>query len=501
METEALQPMTDKLSNEKAAPVLRKNGPLRVFLVKPHSYLLVAKRLNDFLHLEPLELEIVAGGIPAEDSVWICDMTLYKKPMEVFLERLAEIRPDVIGFTGYSNQSARVKELAHLVKEQYPSTLVVVGGIHATISPKDYAMEDIDIIVRGEGGTTFREVLRRFKAGEPLSFGYVSLSRLDEDFSEKAAVLPPAYPAVEDIPLPRRDLVERSRYFAVWTSAPEKRLDTMFPRIASVRTSYGCKFNCAFCVVHHIMGRQYLERSPEAVVNEIENIKEEHIYFVDDETFLNEKRMTKIAHLLLERGIKKKYVSWARADTIVRHPDMFRLWKKAGLGIVYVGLEAMDETRLKNYKKLTSVETNKKAVSMLQEIGLTLHASLMVDPGFSVEDFRNVEKTIMDIRPAEVSFTVFSPSPGTELWHKHKEEFICDPYLFYDCMHTLLPTKLEIRRFYAHFARLYRLAWSTNPLRVNKVRVPGREIAKAVVNGTKYIFALRAIHRDYYAKR
>jgi hypothetical protein len=68
-------------------------------------------------------------------------------------------------------------------------------------------------------------------------------------------------------------------------------------------------------------------------------------------------------------------------------------------------------------------------------------------------------------------------------------------------MHTLLPTKLEIRRFYAHFARLYRLAWSTNPLRVNKVRVPGREIRRAIVNGTKYIFALRAIHRDYYAKK
>jgi hopanoid C-3 methylase len=484
---------------EKAAPALRNRGPLRIFLVKPHSYLLVAKRLNDFLHLEPLELEIVAGGIPAEDSAWICDMTLEEKPMEVFLRRLDEIRADVIGFTGYSNQSARVKELAHLVKEKYPSTIVVVGGIHATISPVDYAADDIDIIVRGEGGTTFREVLRRLKAGEPLSFGYVSLSRLDEDFLEKAAVLPPEYPRVEDIPLPRRDLVERSRYFAVWTSAPEKRLDTMFPRIASVRTSYGCKFNCAFCVVHHIMGRKYLERSPVDVVNEIENIQEGHIYFVDDETFLNGKRMTEIANLLIERGVKKKYVSWARADTIVRHPELFRLWKEAGLGIVYVGLEAMDESRLKKYKKLTSVDTNKKAVSLLQEIGLTLHASLMVDPSFSVEDFRSVEKTIRDISPAEVSFTVFSPSPGTELWHKHKREFICDPYLFYDCMHTLLPTTLDIRRFYAHFARLYRLAWSANPLRVNKVKVPGREIARAIVNGTKYIFALRAIHGDYTA--
>jgi radical SAM superfamily enzyme YgiQ (UPF0313 family) len=474
--------------------------PLRILLVKPHSYLLVAKRLNDFLHLEPLELEIVAGAVPAEDSVTICDLTLEKEPMEAYQNKLREVKPHIIGLTGYSNQLLRVKELARIAKADNPSVFVVVGGIHATISPVEYAVDDIDIIVRGEGGTTFGELLRRFKQGASLFFGQVALSRHDPDFLQKASSLPPEYPDVSAIPLPRRDLVQRSRYFSAWTASEGKKLDTMFPRIASIRTSYGCKFTCSFCVVHHIMGKQYLERSPESVVNEIESIKEEHIYFVDDETFLNEDRMTEIANLLLERGIKKKYVSWARADTIVRRPDLFRLWKKAGLSIVYVGLEAMDEARLKNYKKRTTVDINKKAVSLLREIGIMLHASLMVDPGFSVEDFRSVEKAIKDIGPAEVSFTVFSPSPGTELWHKHKAEFICDPYLFYDCMHTLLPTKLEIRRFYAHFALLYRLAWSTNPLRVNKIKVPRREIFRAIVNGTKYIFALKAIHRDYIKK-
>lgn len=63
---------------------MRTKGPFSILLVKPHPYLAVAKRLNDFLHLEPLELEIVAGGIPAEDTVAIYDMTLEKKPMEVF---------------------------------------------------------------------------------------------------------------------------------------------------------------------------------------------------------------------------------------------------------------------------------------------------------------------------------------------------------------------------------------------------------------------------------
>jgi radical SAM superfamily enzyme YgiQ (UPF0313 family) len=471
---------------------------LRILLVKPHPQLLIAKRLQEgFLHLEPLELEIVAGGVPVDDEIVICDLGIEKMPMEAFHNYLHELNPEIVGFTGYSSQSALVRELAAIVKEHNPSTINVVGGIHATIIPADYAVEAIDIIVRGEGGTTFGEIVRRFKEGMPLHFGDVSLSHREPDFQEKAALTPPQFPEVQNIPRPRRDLVQRSRYFCVWTAAPERRLATIFPPTASVRTSTGCAFNCSFCVVHHIMNGKYLQRKPEDVVDEIANIKEDHIYFVDDETFLNNKRLTEIANLLLQRGVKKKYISWARSDTIVRHPELFELWKKVGLDVVYVGLESMSGNRLDNYNKRTNVETNRKAISILKGLGITLHASFIVDPDFSVEDFRELEKEIMNVCPAEVTFTVFSPSPGTELWNKHKGDYICDPYLFYDCMHSVLPTRLGLKKFYAHFARLSSVALRANPLRVNKVKVPFREMVRVIYLGTKYIFALRNIYKDY----
>ena len=470
---------------------------MRILLVRPHPQLYIAKCLQKFLHLEPLELEIVAGGVPAGEEVSICDLSIERKPVQTFQNMLQKINPHIVGFTGYSSQAQVVKKLAKIVKEHDHSIVNVVGGIHATIIPVDYAVDDIDIVVRGEGGTAFREIIGRYKKGLPLNFGRISLSPKDPDFYVNAELPPPEYPGVKDIPAPRRDLVQRSRYFSVWTSSPEGRLDTVFPRIATIRTSYGCAFSCSFCVVPHIMNKKYLQREPEDVVDEIAGIEENCIYFVDDETFLNPKRMTEIANLLIRRGIKKRYVSWARSDTIVRHPELFRLWKEVGLSIVYVGLEAMDENRLKNYKKKTSVETNQKAVSLLKEIGITLHASLMVDPNFSVEDFRNLEKVVINLCPAEVSFTVYSPSPGTETWHKHVNDYICDSYLFYDCMHTILPTKIELKRFYSHFARLYTIAWRNNPLRINKIKVPVIDVMKSIYWGTKYIFTLRNIYKDY----
>lgn len=475
--------------------------PLTIMLVRPHSHLHVAKRLQSFLHLEPLELEIVAGGIPAEEQISIHDIALEKDPVAFFEQQLRERQPDIVGFTCYSNQAAIVKELAARTKAIVPSCLTIAGGIHPTIIPGDFAGSPLDIIVRGEGGTAFTEIITRFKTGVPVANGAAILAVSDPDFPAQAALKPPQFPPVEEIPRPRRDLVDRAKYFSVWTS-PDKnnRLETMYPNIATIRTSTGCAFDCNFCVVHHMMNGKYLQRTPEDVVDEIAGIEEEYIYFVDDETFLNHKRLTRIAELLKERGIRKKYVSWARVDTIVNHPELFRLWKEVGLHIVYVGLEAMDEGRLNDYGKKTTVAMNWQAVKILRDTGILLHASLMVDPGFSVQDFRKLEKVIIDLIPAEVSFTVFSPSPGTELWKKHKDDYIVDPYLYYDCMHTVLPTKLDLKLFYAHFARLYRIGWQHNPLRLNKVKVPFREVIRSMINGTKYIISMRNIYKDYGPK-
>ena len=141
---------------------------MKILLVKPHPQLLVAKRLQEgFLHLEPLELEMVAGGVPLEDEVVIQDLSFEKYPIIGFQNKVREMKPAIVGFTGYSSQSGLVKTLAGLVKKHDPKIVTVVGGTHATIIPADYALngDGIDIIVRGEEGTAFAEIVRRFKKG------------------------------------------------------------------------------------------------------------------------------------------------------------------------------------------------------------------------------------------------------------------------------------------------------------------------------------------------
>ena len=471
---------------------------MRVLLVRPHPELRVAQVLQKgFLNLEPLDLEIVAGGVPDEDNVSILDLSLEKQPFDALRREVSANKPDFIGFTGYSSHARMIKKLAGICKEILPGATTIVGGIHATIAAADYRTPDIDIVVRGEGGTAMRDLVARFKAGKSLHCENRAISTKHPDFQSLADSPPPMYPSWDQVPRPRRNIVKRSRYFSVWTSSPTQRLESMFPQVATLRTSVGCAFTCSFCVVHYMLHRKYLERTPEDVVDEIAGLSENHIYFVDDEMFLNPVRITRIAEMLIERNIKKQYISWARSDTIVRHPEVFRLWKKAGLSTVYVGIVAMYYEQLADYNNKTNTATNRHAVQVLKDIGITLHASFLVNPDFTVEKFQRLEKEISTLTPAEVTFTVMSPPPGTPLWHQHKHEFICDPYLFYDCMHTLLKTALPLPRFYAHFSHLYSLAMRANPLRVNRIRVPLRELGRAMYMGTKYVLAFRAIYRDY----
>ncbi len=174
-----------------------------------------------------------------------------------------------------------------------------------------------------------------------------------------------------------------------------------------------------------------------------------------------------------------------------------RLMKEAGLDVVYVGLESVDEFRLTEYAKRTSIDTNRKAVKILKDLGIMLHAAFIVHPDFEADDFRRLEAEIKRISPAEITFTVLSPSPGTKFWSDNKDKFICDPYRFYDCMHTILPARLPLRRFYQHFGRLNSLALRANPLRMQGIRVPFRDFLRAVFCGTRYIFSLYSIYKDY----
>lgn len=476
---------------------------IKLLLVRPHPYLPTSQWLQSMIRLEPYSLELIAGGVKPPHDVRICDLGIEKNdPVGVFRKTLQAYQPTLVGFGGFSSQFKVNCELAAITRRLLPEAIICLGGIHPSSFSTDCKHPDLfDFIVRGDGVSAIKSVIAALEKDEPIPENEWILLPASDRFDELAIFPPPPLKSDGIATRPRRDLVDMSNYFCICYGQPGERVETLFPEIACVRTSVGCPMRCSFCVVHYLANGKYYQRKVEDVVDEIASLPQEYIYFVDDETFINTERMTKMAQMLIERGVKKKYLSWARSDTICNHPELFELWEKAGLEFVYVGFESLEEDNLDAYNKKATASQNRKAREILRTLNLNVHAALMVNPDFQKKDFLTVQRAIKELAPAEFAFTVYSPPPGTEEFTKSLDALICDdPCLFYDCLHTILPTKLPLKEFYRYFTILYALGAARIPARVNKVKLPLKDHFKFVIGSIKFGWQLYHMHREYDKK-
>ena len=64
---------------------------------------------------------------------------------------------------------------------------------------------------------------------------------------------------------------------------------------------------CSFCIVPFLCEGEHQPRPIESVVNEIATAPSDHIYFSDDENFIDEDFAWELAEALERRGVTKRY--------------------------------------------------------------------------------------------------------------------------------------------------------------------------------------------------
>ncbi|HLA77166.1 MAG TPA: radical SAM protein [Vicinamibacteria bacterium] len=469
---------------------------MRILLVKPWPRLATVRGLERFLRLEPLELGYLAAATPPQHTVRILDLRLSHSPKRAFAKALSAFRPDLVGFTGYTHEASRVKELATLTKRHRPSAFVVTGGHHATLVPDDYNLPEIDAIVRGEGCTPFAAVVAALEQGTEVS-GVPGVLRTGVAFDAAAArALPPPFdPAA--LPAPRRDLWKVSDYYAVWVTENPEPGQSLFPPVALARTSYGCSMRCSFCVVPMLSGGKHRPRSVEAVVAEIASITAGHVYFCDDETFLDHRFAWELADELARQGVRKRYFAWGRASSVNRWPDLFRRWREVGLDAVFIGFEFPTDAQLKGVGKGATVAANEKALDTLRGMGVAVHAAFMLQPEETRESFEVLRAYVRGLPPVQCSFTVCTPSPGTPAYATLEPNvWVPNPHDLHDAMHPLTPTKLPLKEFAALYAR--QAAEGINKSPVDGRPVPRlRDIARATWAHWAYRRSFKNLYRDH----
>lgn len=470
---------------------------MRILLVKPKAHLPTILGVQRFQRLEPLEFGYLAAVVPDGHEVRVLDLRLHRFADRAFRRTLTQFRPDLVGFTAYSHESAGMKRLAAETRRLLPRARIVLGGHHATVAPADCNIPQLDYIVRGEGCTPFRALVRALIEGdEPEGIPDVLLT--GERFDETAAAVWPQYPDPETLPLPRRDLWDHSAYYCVWVCENPRNWQPLFPRVAMARTSYGCKMNCSFCIVPFLCGGAHRPRPAEAVVDDLANIQQDHVYLSDDENFIDEAFGYELAEAIERRGVKKRYFAWARATTVLHSPDLLRRWRQIGLDGVFVGFEFSNNDELKAVRKGGTVAHNERAHQTLREMGIACHAGFMVRAEYGHAEFQRLRDYVDAMPPAQCSFTVCTPSPGTTDYEAARPSFWAgDAYGLHDCMHPLTPTALPLRAFGELFARQLGAAARRNPLRVERHPIRPWELARVIMAEKRYARAFRKLYRDF----
>ena len=359
--------------------------------------------------ITPRWLYVLAAATPARYG----DPIIVDETLEAF--RLDQLQAgDVVGIGIHTANALRGFEVGRLARDR--GAFVVFGGIHATLYPGEaHELGTAHAVVKGDGDIIWAEVLADCARGAPQSVydgGRVSAGRFQ--------------PA-------RWDLLPQDRY--MW---------------ASVQTVRGCPKHCSFCSVWRTDGQEPRQRSSDAVMEEIVQLRRLGYRFIAlaDDNFYpvaladianaerqgDANRLSELRRLRAERFEFMERLAELPADTILftqitmeaaEDPSFLDAMRLARIKGALVGVEAVTPEGLKSvYKDFNlSGESLVERLRMFKSHGVHVLGSFIF--GLATDREATFEATADLAKRAELTFAQFvtmTPFPGTvdfDRWEKN----------------------------------------------------------------------------------
>ena len=279
-------------------------------------------------------LASLAGNVDPHHRVAVADLILVQRRVGQTVERLLrELQPDVVGLSVMTFQRRTAGRIAALIRRLRPATTIVVGGYDPSLALDVY--EDpawgADVIVRGEGDITFRQLLRALESGAPLST-VDGISYRDGDRFHRTAPRQVSRLSGEEVRLPNR----AARVLADYTFIGRA--------IDVVETSRGCTFDCSFCSIIEMRGRNFHTWSIERVLADIADARgrgARAIFIVDDNITLNVARFEALCRAIVKAGFNDvDYIVQAMTSSIAASGETLApVMREAGFRYVFLGIE------------------------------------------------------------------------------------------------------------------------------------------------------------------
>jgi radical SAM superfamily enzyme YgiQ (UPF0313 family) len=297
---------------------------------------------------------------------------------------------------GLGALTARI-DAAYVVAAAYRKrgARVVMGGLHVSAMP-DEALGHCDAVVTGGAEGAWPHVVRDAAAG---------MLRRRYEGARSDVFSSPLYAA------PRFDLLAGREYNRV-----------------TVQTSRGCPRACEFCASSPRITSAFNQKPVALVIDEMRAARRHFnapfFEFADDNTFLNKSWGREFL-----RALRREEVRWfTETDaSVADDAELCGLLAESGCRQLLIGmesprpgdLEGMDPRRWKR----TRAPHCRRVVDALQSRGISVNGCFILGLDAHTPDvFPAMLEFVRSSGLAEVQFTVQTPFPGTELYHRLRRE-------------------------------------------------------------------------------
>jgi len=292
----------------------------------------------------------------------------------------------------YQDTLRMFNEIENLRKKRLWNGKIIAGGPHTSVALETIP-DFVDYVVQGEGERAILEIING-KTNERV----IRKKRIQN---------------LDSIPFQPWDIFNKLPYDY---SCPWMDIKPVF----TMNTSRGCPFNCIFCSVGSIWGKQYTYFSTDRIISEIEylikNYRAKGIYFREDNFTLNYNRTIEFCERLLKKSVNLQWACETRVDTICNE-NLIKLMSKSGCKAVYLGIESGSQKVLDALHKGITVEQIEKTTKLCRKYNIRTYWSLLIGtPYDTYRDYLKTLKLIKKIKPFSYNFNVYVGIPNSLLY-------------------------------------------------------------------------------------
>ena len=201
----------------------------------------------------------------------------------------------------------------------------------------------------------------------------------------------------------------------------------------NINASRGCPYSCFYyCVYPLQQGRKLRLKNPDKLLNEMTNLKEKlgvkNFIFRDPVFSINKKHTVEILNKIIDSKININICIETHLKNI--DDELAKLLKKAGVKLIYVGIEsAVEEVRNNSNRQSEENDLQIQKINFLEKIGIKVKAMYILGlPTDNKNTFSETLEYAKKVNSSYAQFSVFTPYPGTPAYLEYKDKIKVDRY-------------------------------------------------------------------------